>query len=31
MDNMKHNNIPIMGIPKGEEVEEVIENLFVEM
>ena len=26
-DNMKHNNIPIIGIPEGEE-EQGIENLF---
>ena len=27
-DNMKHNNIHIIGIPKGEEEEQGIENLF---
>ena len=27
-DNMKHNNIHIIGIPEGEEEEEGIENLF---
>ena len=27
-DNMKHNNIPIIGIPEGEEEEQGIENLF---
>ena len=27
-DNMKHNNIHIIGIPKGEEEEHGIENLF---
>ena len=27
-DNMKHNNIRIIGIPKGEEEEQGIENLF---
>ena len=27
-DNMKHNNICIIGIPEGEEEEEGIENLF---
>ena len=27
-DNMKHNNIHIIGIPKGVEVEQGIENLF---
>ena len=27
-DNMKHNNIYIIGIPKGEEEEQGIENLF---
>ena len=27
-DNMKCNNINIIGIPKGEEVEQGIENLF---
>ena len=26
-DNMKHNNIRIMGIPEGEEEEQEIENL----
>ena len=27
-DNMKHNNIRILGIPDGEEEEQEIENLF---
>ena len=27
-DNMKHNNIPIIDIPEGEEEEQGIENLF---
>ena len=27
-DNMKHNNICIIGIPEGEEKEQEIENLF---
>ena len=27
-DNMKRNNIRIIGIPKGEEEEQGIENLF---
>ena len=27
-DNMKHNNIHIIGIPEGEEEEQEIENLF---
>ena len=27
-DNTKHNNIRIIGIPQGEEEEQVIENLF---
>ena len=27
-DNMKHNNILIIGIPEGEEEEQGIENLF---
>ena len=27
-DNMKRNNIHIIGIPKGEEEEQGIENLF---
>ena len=27
-DNMKHNNIRIIGIPEGEEKEQGIENLF---
>ena len=26
-DNMKHNNIQIIGIPEGEEKEQGIENL----
>ena len=26
-NNMKHNNIHIIGIPEGEEEEQVIENL----
>ena len=31
MDNRKHNNIHIMGIPEGEEREQGIENLFEEI
>ena len=27
-DNVKHNNIHIIGIPEGEEEEQGIENLF---
>ena len=27
-DNMKHNNIHIIGVPKGEEEEQGIENMF---
>ena len=27
-DNMKHNNIQIMGIPEGEKSEQGLENLF---
>ena len=27
-DNMKHNNIHVIGIPEGEEEEQRIENLF---
>ena len=27
-DNMKRNNIPIIGIPEGEEEDQGIENLF---
>ena len=27
-ENMKHNNIRIIGIPEGEEEEQWIENLF---
>ena len=27
-DNMKHNNIHIIGIPEGEEEEQGIEKLF---
>ena len=27
-DNMKHNNIHIIGIPEGEEEEQGIDNLF---
>ena len=27
-DNMKHNNIRIIGMPEGEEEEQGIENLF---
>ena len=27
-DNMKHNNICIIGIPEGEEEEQEVENLF---
>ena len=28
---MKHNNICVMGIPKGEESRQAIENLFKEI
>ena len=28
LDNMKCNNIHIIGIPEGEEIEQGIENLF---
>ena len=31
MDNMKHNNIHIMGIPEGEESKKGIKNLFEEV
>ena len=31
LDNMKHNNIHIMGTPEGEEREQRIENLFEEI
>ena len=31
MDKIKQNNIQIMGIPKGEESEQGIENLFEEI
>ena len=31
MDNMKQDNICIMGIPEGEESEQGIENLFEEL
>ena len=31
MDNMKHNNLHIMGIPEGEERAQEIENLFEEI
>ena len=27
-DNIKHSNIPIIGVPEGEEEEQKIENLF---
>ena len=27
-DNMKHNNIYVIGIPEGEEEEQRIQNLF---
>ena len=27
-DNMKHNNICIIGIPEGEDEEQGVENLF---
>ena len=27
-DNMKHNNIHVIGIPEGEEEEQGVENLF---
>ena len=27
-DNMKHNNIRVIGIPEGEEEEQGVENLF---
>ena len=30
-DNMKRNNIHIIGIPEGEEEEQGIENLFEEV
>ena len=30
-DNMKHNNIHIIGIPEGEEEGQGIENLFEEV
>ena len=30
-DNMKFNNIHIIGIPEGEEEEQGIENLFVKV
>ena len=30
-DNMKRNNIRIIGIPEGEEEEQGIENLFVKV
>ena len=30
LDNMKHNNICIMGIPEGEESEQRINNIFGE-
>ena len=31
MDNMKHNNIHIMGIPEGKESKQEIKNLFEEI
>ena len=31
MDNMKCNNIQIMGIPEGEESKQGIKNLFEEI
>ena len=31
LDNIKHNNICIMGIPEGKENEQGIENLFEEI
>ena len=31
MDDMKRNNIHIMGIPEGEESEQGIKNLFEEI
>ena len=31
LDNMKHNNIHIMGIPEGEENKQGIKNLFEEI
>ena len=31
LDNMKHNDIRIMGIPEGEESEQEIKNLFEEL
>ena len=31
MDNMKYNNICIVGIPEGEESEQGIENLIEEI
>ena len=30
LENMKHNNIHIMGIPEGEESEQGVENFFEE-
>ena len=31
LDNVKHNNIHIMGIPEGEDSKQGIENLFREI
>ena len=31
LDNMKHNNIHIMGIPEGEESKQGVDNLFQEI
>ena len=31
LDNMKHNNIHIMGIPEGEDSKQGIKNLFEEV
>ena len=31
MNNMKHNNIPIMEVPEGEDSEQGIEKLFGEI
>ena len=30
-DNMKHNNIQIIGVPEGKERAQVMENLFEEI
>ena len=31
LDNMKHNNMCIMGIPEGEESEQEVKNLYEEI